>query len=53
VLYPNDVHYLYFVSKKDGTHYFSNSLAQHNQAIKRYQYINNESIQQLKESDLE
>jgi UPF0755 protein len=53
VLYPNDVNYLYFVSKKDGTHYFSNSLAQHNQAIKRYQYINNESIQQLKESDLE
>jgi UPF0755 protein len=42
VLYPTDVNYLYFVSKKDGTHYFSNSLAEHNQAIKRYQYINNE-----------
>jgi UPF0755 protein len=53
VLYPTDVNYLYFVSKKDGTHFFSNSLAEHNQAIKRYQYINNESIHQLKESDLE
>jgi len=41
VLYPTVVNYLYFVSKKDGTHYFSNSLAEHNQAIKRYQYINN------------
>jgi len=41
VLYPTDVNYLYFVSKKDGTHYFSNSLAEHNRAIKRYQYINN------------
>ena len=53
VLYPTDVNYLYFVSKKDGTHFFSNSLAEHNQAIKHYQYINNESIHQLKESDLE
>jgi len=41
VLYPAPVNYLYFVSKKDGTHYFSNSLAEHNQAIKRYQYTNN------------
>lgn len=40
-LYPAPVNYLYFVSKKDSTHYFSNSLAEHNQAIKRYQYINN------------
>jgi len=39
-LNPAPVNYLYFVSKKDGTHYFSNSLVQHNQAIKRYQYIN-------------
>jgi UPF0755 protein len=53
VLYPASVNYLYFVSKKDGTHFFSNSLAEHNQAIKRYQYINNESIHQLKESGLE
>jgi UPF0755 protein len=53
VLYPASVNYLYFVSKKDGTHYFSSSLDVHNQAINRYRYINNESIHKLKESDLE
>jgi len=53
VLYPASVNYLYFVSKKDGTHFFSNSLAEHNQAIKRYQYINNESTQSLDGPDIE
>ena len=52
-LYPAPVNYLYFVSKKDGSHFFSSSLYEHNQAINRYRYINNESIHQLKESDLE
>jgi UPF0755 protein len=42
VLYPASVNYLYFVSKKDGTHYFSSSLDVHNQAISRYRYINNQ-----------
>jgi UPF0755 protein len=42
VLYPSDVNYLYFVSKKDGSHFFSSSLNEHNQAINRYRYINNE-----------
>ena len=42
-LYPAPVNYLYFVSKKDGSHYFSTSLAEHNQAINRYRYIKNES----------
>ena len=42
VLYPTDVNYLYFVSKKDGSHFFSSSLNEHNQAINRYRYINNE-----------
>jgi UPF0755 protein len=53
VLYPTDVNYLYFVSKKDGSHFFSSSLNEHKQAINRYRYINNESIHELKESDLE
>jgi UPF0755 protein len=53
VLYPASVNYLYFVSKKDGTHYFSSTLDVHNQAINRYRYINNESIHKLKDSDLE
>ena len=42
-LYPASVNYLYFVSKKDGSHFFSSSLAEHNQAINRYRYINNKS----------
>jgi UPF0755 protein len=35
-LNPAQVNFLYFVSKKDGSHYFSNSLDMHNQAINRY-----------------
>ncbi len=31
-LYPADVDYLFFVSKGDGTHIFSTTLAEHNQA---------------------
>jgi UPF0755 protein len=37
VLYPADVNYLYFVSKNDGTHYFSRTLDEHNLAVARYQ----------------
>ena len=36
-LYPASVKYLYFVSKNDGTHYFSNTLREHNRAVRRYQ----------------
>ena len=36
-LYPAPVSYLYFVSKNDGTHHFSNTLAEHNKAVQRYQ----------------
>lgn len=34
-LYPARVPYLYFVSKKDGTHQFSSTFSEHNAAIKR------------------
>lgn len=34
-LFPADVPYLYFVSKKDGTHYFSKTLNEHIEAIKK------------------
>lgn len=37
VLNPADVKYLYFVSKGDGTHYFSNSLREHHNAVNKYQ----------------
>jgi UPF0755 protein len=36
-LYPADTAYLYFVSKKDGTHQFSTTFADHNRAILTYQ----------------
>jgi UPF0755 protein len=48
-LYPAPVDYLYFVSKNDGGHYFSSSLAEHNQAVKRYINLKNQQIQELKE----
>jgi len=36
-LYPANVNYLYFVSKKDGTHEFSSSFDAHSESISRYQ----------------
>ncbi len=37
VLYPEKVPYLYFVSRGDGTHVFSNTLVEHNKAVNTYQ----------------
>ena len=37
VLYPAKSDYLYFVSKNDGSHYFSSSLNEHNRAVYTYQ----------------
>ena len=37
VLHPQDGDALYFVSKGDGSHYFSATLEQHNEAVIRYQ----------------
>lgn len=34
-LYPAQVSYLFFVSKRDGTHYFSKTYSEHNKAIRR------------------
>ncbi|HTY21298.1 MAG TPA: endolytic transglycosylase MltG [Geobacteraceae bacterium] len=33
---PAKTDYLYFVAKKDGTHFFSKSLEEHNSAVRRY-----------------
>jgi UPF0755 protein len=38
-LKPADVDYLYFVSKNDGTSYFSSTLAEHNRAVYEYQIL--------------
>ena len=37
VLYPADVNFLYFVSRNDGTHFFSTTLQEHNRAVTKYQ----------------
>ena len=36
-LYPEKSVFIYFVSKKDNTHYFSTNLKEHNQAVRKYQ----------------
>jgi len=36
-LYPASIPYLYFVSKNDGSHYFSSGIEEHNQAVRKYQ----------------
>jgi len=36
-LYPADVDFLFFVSKNDGTHYFSRTGQEHRRAVLRYQ----------------
>jgi peptidoglycan lytic transglycosylase G len=36
-LHPEDGKALYFVSKGDGSHYFSENLAEHNRAVAKYQ----------------
>ena len=37
VLTPADTGYLYFVSRNDGSHQFSNNLREHNRAVQKYQ----------------
>ncbi len=36
-VHPAPVSYLYFVSKNDGSHYFSTDIEEHNQAVWKYQ----------------
>jgi UPF0755 protein len=36
-LHPSPVSYLYFVSKNDGSHHFSSTIEEHNQAVWKYQ----------------
>jgi UPF0755 protein len=36
-LFPSDTNYLFFVSKNNGSHYFSTNLKEHNNAVRKYQ----------------
>ena len=36
-LFPDKTEFIYFVSKKDNTHYFSKTFKEHNQAVRKYQ----------------
>jgi UPF0755 protein len=36
-LYPAQTDYLFFVSKKDGTHFFSQTIQEHQKAVRKYQ----------------
>ncbi|MFO7665482.1 MAG: endolytic transglycosylase MltG [Desulfobacterales bacterium] len=36
-LYPAETPYIFFVSKNDGTHYFSSNFKEHNLAVNKYQ----------------
>jgi len=40
-LSPAPVPYLYFVSKNDGSHYFSTDFEEHSRAVSKYQKKNN------------
>lgn len=37
VMHPKEAGYLYYVSRGDGTHVFSKTLAEHNRAVRKYQ----------------
>lgn len=46
-LHPAPVDYIYFVSKRDGTHHFSSSLAEHVKAVNQYVHNRDQQIKQV------
>jgi UPF0755 protein len=40
-LFPDQTDFLYFVSKKNGTHHFSTNIKDHNRAVRKYQLRRN------------
>jgi UPF0755 protein len=49
-LHPAPVPYLYFVSKNDGSHYFSSNIKDHNRAVSKYQKSNKEISEKVQKS---
>jgi UPF0755 protein len=49
-LYPADVNYMFFVSKNDGTHYFSSTGEEHVKAVNFYQVNGGNDDQDVKEA---
>lgn len=45
-VHPEDQPYLYFVARNDGTHHFSATLREHNNAVNMYQRSQNGPVQQ-------
>ena len=48
-LYPADVPYIYFVAQDDRSHRFSETAAQHTEAVKRYRSMKQQKINSTKE----
>jgi len=44
VLHPAQTDYLYFVSKNDGTHYFSTNFEEHSAAVRKYQLLRHRDV---------
>jgi UPF0755 protein len=51
-LHPAPVPYLYFVSKNDGSHYFSSDIKDHNQAVSKYQKSKKEISEKVQKSPI-
>ncbi len=51
VLYPQDVPYIYFVSNADGTHHFSRTFQEHNEAVSRYRAAKRKFPEQYEPGD--
>ena len=43
-LFPEQTNYLYFVADGQGRHVFSTTLAEHNEAVNRYQRMRNQKL---------